>query len=587
MILRIDGWIDTGGACRIQLEDDTWADVMWTKGYLVENDGRFVLDDEIAGWIGQRLRDGDEINRLVSEMRGCFAFVAVSAGAQTVTCVADRFATIPIFAHVSGNSLFLSDNVVQLAAMSGQRSLNRQAIPDFLRYGYVLGQETLVAGIDEVHQGAVTTFRYDAEGWSVTVVPYWRYDHEPVSGKAESQWEEELTSLLWSVARLYASAIEDRDWQAAITLSGGFDSRLLLALFKEALPQHLKQVISYGHPASEDISIARSVAKVAGVAHRVVEIMGAGSITTQMIWESVRDIGGTTRFDCGIGLRHLGKGQLDVYIPGHGLHNLDDSPERGKLVVRNKSEAIQMIYDNRALLDETSISRLTPALWSAEAWRASIDRNLLFTHHNPIVSIDRWNLEQSQRRLFLHDVSAYSQCGFWLLPLLDNALVDFFCQVPLHLRYKKRLLLRVLTEKILVGPLGELASLPASEGRGKNWGEPSPKERLLMSHLPRVMAWPVFWWGHRTKARLRNRAYTFSEVPSGPDPIAYWWRTDNDFKDRVIEEFKAWDGAEGAVDVSALTDLLLEPSVPYNLVQFGIPSLLTLKYLSDCIVESR
>ena len=53
--------------------------------------------------------------------------------------------------------------------------------------------------------------------------------------------------------------------------------------------------------------------------------------------------------------------------------------------------------------------------------------------------IDRWNVENRQRRMILMELRAYEELGRWMLPFYDNELVDFFSGVPHDFRIAQNL----------------------------------------------------------------------------------------------------------------------------------------------------
>ena len=137
-----------------------------------------------------------------------------------------------------------------LLAAHYDRPLDPDALADDLQFGFLLGGASRFAGVRRVEAGSCVRLH---PGASASVEP-----QPPANGAATLQ----------DLARALAGHVDDA---TAIELTGGFDSRLCLALSIAGGPAP-KVAFTLGDPNSADARAAAALAASAGVAHHVVPI---------------------------------------------------------------------------------------------------------------------------------------------------------------------------------------------------------------------------------------------------------------------------------------------------------------------------
>ncbi|HMO74786.1 MAG TPA: asparagine synthase-related protein [Sphingopyxis sp.] len=157
---------------------------------------------------------------------GDFAFAIWDARAQRLFAARDQFGSVPFYYALAGGTLIFANSVPALLAHPGvDHVLNRQAIGDYLLFGYSLDRDAgfyrHIGRLPPAHSltfsdGAVRTRRY----WSLPEADF---------ADAERTAPAELVEHFGAVL---AEAVRDRVRCAkvATTLSGGMDSTLLTAL---------------------------------------------------------------------------------------------------------------------------------------------------------------------------------------------------------------------------------------------------------------------------------------------------------------------------------------------------------------------
>ena len=309
-----------------------------------------------------------------------------------------------------------------------------------------------------------------------------------------------------------------------------------------------------------EVAVASEIAQAMGLDHRVVPI-DKSYFNADFLARSVREVGMTTRFTCGTGARHLSCGAGDVLVPGHTGDFISGGhlpPHVG--LVRNRSQ-LQRFLDLRHFRYPLSDRILKQVLRTDPRLRFDglAETTAGFDMAEDMFGlIDRWNVENRQRRLILMELRAYETVAPWILPFYDYELVDFFSRVPHELRLGQFLYVKTALDRIFTGRAADLGTI-------RRVGKPLQAERSTydrsrtFARLPGVLctpalaAWPL---ARAFRERLRK------PVPAtlGPDPILHWFRTEPDVRDFLTAKIGAV--SLDALDSGRLLELASEDWIP-------------------------
>lgn len=167
---------------------------------------------------------------LTCRLEGMFAYAVWDAAARSLTLSRDRFGEKPLFfwRSMDGRELVFASTVAAVCAglpRKAERAINREALVDYLRFGYVVGH-SLVAGIEEVPPRTFMAIGADGQ---ISLEVYWAPAprcsfHTPHAASALTDAIEEAVA-----ARLEA------DVPLGCLLSGGVDSSLVAAMAQRTL----------------------------------------------------------------------------------------------------------------------------------------------------------------------------------------------------------------------------------------------------------------------------------------------------------------------------------------------------------------
>jgi asparagine synthase (glutamine-hydrolysing) len=200
----------------------------------------------------------------VTRFIGMFAIALWHLPTRKLHLLRDRLGVKPLYYHWDGQKLFFGSELKAVRAFSGWRpEIDRDALSDYLRYGYINAPRTIyqrVFKLPPAHRlvldtaGKIELHRY----WSVL-------DHlGSRSQKGEAELTEELDSLMISAFKYRMIA----DVPVGLFLSGGVDSSILAAVLQKHGGQQLKTfTIGFDVPEFDESPFAADVARHLGTEH--------------------------------------------------------------------------------------------------------------------------------------------------------------------------------------------------------------------------------------------------------------------------------------------------------------------------------
>ncbi|HJT65948.1 MAG TPA: asparagine synthase (glutamine-hydrolyzing) [Pyrinomonadaceae bacterium] len=164
----------------------------------------------------------------IHKWNGMFAVGAWDPREKKLVLIRDRMGVKPLYYFYDGKTfLFASEIKAILASGLVERSINRQALWDYLTFRFVPGPETIWTGIRKLPPAHFLEFR---PGQAPVETRYWQSDvnHQNGSGNhySEEQLDKEFAELFLDSVRL---RLEASDVPVGVMLSGGLDSSAVAA----------------------------------------------------------------------------------------------------------------------------------------------------------------------------------------------------------------------------------------------------------------------------------------------------------------------------------------------------------------------
>lgn len=203
----------------------------------------------------------------LSQLNGCFSGLLIDLRRGLITLFNDRFGLGRIYYHESpGGFYFASEAKAILAVLPELRRIDQRGLAEFFVVGCVLQNRTLFRDIELLPPAAAWTFHRDGRVEKRRYFDPETWERQPTLDRAA--YEERLTEVFSRIAPRYLKSTQ----RVAMSLTGGLDSRMLLAWAKTK-PGELP-CYTFNGPYREcaDTAIARRLARLCQQPHTTIQI---------------------------------------------------------------------------------------------------------------------------------------------------------------------------------------------------------------------------------------------------------------------------------------------------------------------------
>ncbi|EWS80860.1 hypothetical protein BF93_01415 [Brachybacterium phenoliresistens] len=355
-----------------------------------------------------------------------------------LTLATDHLRSWPLYYRIGQDAIHVADNAFDIADAVPDTPLDAACMQEFLHAGYVIGSDTLFAGVHQVPAG--TTVTIDLRDGRVASRLERPLRLQPVPPPLESLdvFAERFSE---GVDDAMARLIEAADGRTiALPLSAGLDSRLLATrLARSGYPHVL--TYTYGLPGAAEAEASRRIAAALGLPWQKVELHPA---RMQEAWQSPETADFLRESSGGAALPHIQdwyavrmltrSGALapaSIVIPGHTVVSaardaaLRDVPNpTGEQIL---AAVTPWTFDLRSRPEAVSGNPKVRAALAEFLREAAVDGSRRST-----MSAVRWFFHRERQvKYILNSVRAYEHFGLdWALPLHDLQLWDLYEQAP-------------------------------------------------------------------------------------------------------------------------------------------------------------
>jgi asparagine synthase (glutamine-hydrolysing) len=198
--------------------------------------------------------------------RGMFAMAIWSAEGKRLVLGRDRMGIKPLYLRRVGRDIVFGSELKAIFAHPRvTRTLDLNALQDFLSLNYVPGPRTLVEGIEKLPPGHYLEWRNGI----IAITPYWKLSFAPDPGLDDTEATEELDRLLGEAVREQMVS----DVPLGLWASGGLDSSTLLHYAAEASSRPVKTFsIAFESKSCDEREYFREIASVYGTEHHEFEM---------------------------------------------------------------------------------------------------------------------------------------------------------------------------------------------------------------------------------------------------------------------------------------------------------------------------
>jgi len=317
----------------------------------------------------------------VLHLRGMFAFAIWDAHRQQLFLARDRLGIKPLYYWLSNERFLFGSEIKVILATGVGAKLRRKALPEYLAYGYLSGEETFYEGVRKVMPGH--TLEVDSGG-HLEIRRYWdlpAWSFEPVS-RPDAYYVETYRELLEQAVQSHLMS----DVPLGVFLSGGIDSSAVAALMTRIRREPIETFsVGYAEENYSETSYARLVARHLNAVHHEVLLSRAEFFDAlpRLVWHEDEPIA----WPSSVALYHvarLAQEHVKVVLTGEGSDETLAGYTRYAFTLKNA--ALDSIY--RAMAPEFLRQFLRGWISDSSLLNAGLRRKL--SHTFPGVDGRRW-----------------------------------------------------------------------------------------------------------------------------------------------------------------------------------------------------
>ncbi len=211
------------------------------------------------------------VEKALSLAKGMFAFALYDREKQILTLARDRAGEKPLYYGFAGGRFVFASDLEALAAYPGFRAeVDRRALHEYMRYGFIPAPYSVYEGIRKLLPGFVLTLRAPFTEAQMERHAYWsmaeaarRGKTNPFTGSREAAADE--------LERLLSEAVRGQmisDVPLGAFLSGGVDSPLITALMQKVSGAPVRTfTIGFDEKKYNEAEYAKQIAAYLGTEH--------------------------------------------------------------------------------------------------------------------------------------------------------------------------------------------------------------------------------------------------------------------------------------------------------------------------------
>jgi asparagine synthase (glutamine-hydrolysing) len=425
------------------------------KGFFFDRDGKHFHESGALDVLTP-LTDRKAIRTMAESIDGPFSYIRQTD--EGIVICAGAMSIFPVFYTWEGGKWLVSDSSDQLLNMRHEKECNTEAFDEFMGAGLVLGRETLLKDIFKSRAAEILLLKpdgtYESEIYNYFLPKaFW--------GESLTELKVKLVYKLKNVIKRLITSLKDRT--VVVPLSGGYDSRLIVCLLKNA---GYKKVIcfSYGRPNAES-ELSERVANQLGYQWFFIDyqkLNTKGFLHDPVFQDYYRYVGNNYTMPYlqeYFAVKYLKDNNLvpdeSVFIPGHGGDFLAGGhvkkAAKTRRDLKNLAPHIAKKYFQFIPLGNAAKDQIIKRL---EQWIEEYNPPECATDPIYSVYVEDWYVKERGSKFIFQSAQVFPYFGYaFRLPLWHKDLRNLFRQVPFDLRLNQILYYQLLEDEFFK-PLG-------------------------------------------------------------------------------------------------------------------------------------
>ncbi|MDR3266297.1 MAG: hypothetical protein LBT24_01855 [Tannerella sp.] len=415
-------------------------DDIHAKGYLFAPDGRLYRDAGLCHYFSN-ISTIDHFRHKLQLANGIFSIIIQKD--EALWMAVDRLRYFPLFYREKNNDLYIGDEIDNVYQSEEKREIDELACLTFSGCSYVLGNKTLLKGVFQVQAGEFLLY----DGIQFTFSFYHQY-FSPVQEISFDEAKIHLKKIVQNIGRRMSELIGDRP--VLLSLSGGFDSRIVAYLLKKA---GIKDVLCYTFGIKEgnpEWKRSKSVAGKLGFEWIFIDYSGIDEPDFYKEKQFIKFYRYVAQYVSKFGF-------MQYFASNHLINELKIRPDSifftgdgGDFFAGSHLRSYMQKYKSTATIAQDlqyihcNLTQLHKK--ERETIRRLIEKEV--KNEFPLFAkIENWDLKERQSKYILNANKLWENAGFMTqFPLCDNELMDFFVSLPFEYRLNQKLYKTVLSE---------------------------------------------------------------------------------------------------------------------------------------------
>jgi asparagine synthase (glutamine-hydrolysing) len=403
------------------------------KGFILFN-GNYLKEEHVIN-LFNKYSGFQEIKNIIKSADGLFSLIIKKE--NSVLLAMDRVRSFPLF-YATDDGITISDDPYSLPGKTADEISARE----FLLTGYTTGTKTL---FKEITQTMASEILIINEGGKNSEL-YYTHKTSEVFSESLEELIRQFKDILFASFKDFIRTLDNRP--VALSLSGGFDSRLIALMLKHF---GYKDVVcyTYGRKESNEIENSGKTAALLEYPWFFVEYneeMAMDYINTDIFREYVRFAGKLSSMPFlqeYFALKYIRENRLvdlnSIHIAGHSGDFIAGSHLKGKFLKTDKPlKAIREIFNSYY-----NVSLVPGKGEFLKILEDQISADDFFAYS----VFEDWILQERQAKFIINSACVYDFFGYqYRMPLVDARLLSFFKNLPLEYKNFKLLYDIVLKE---------------------------------------------------------------------------------------------------------------------------------------------
>lgn len=370
---------------------------------------------------------------------GYYSLIIIDA--DNLIAITDTIRSYPLYFSIKNNIIYVGDDAVEIKNICNLRDVDNIAALEASMSGYCGGTKTLYEGLKQLLSGSILHWTFDDS--KLEIKRYYMFLPDVFYNDSKNILLKKIDTVFDNIFDRTINKLDGRT--AVIPLSGGLDSRLVLAKLVEKKYKNIV-TFSYGLIGNPECAIAKRIAKKLGVPwyfikinRRLAKEFYSSSVYKEYCYyaeglscvPNIQDIHALY-----ILLRKniinsdavIINGQTGDFITGgHILSTLSTSNYSENKVLNRIIEKHYSLWTNLTTFENIEIIK-KEIKKSLKYYLDFLDGSSL---QNDAAIYEMWEYEERQTKYVINGQRTYEYYGLdWDLPLWDLELVEFYKNMP-------------------------------------------------------------------------------------------------------------------------------------------------------------